>query len=334
MDRDWLARTVEDALEPDLEIVDPHHHLWPAPTGKYPRYDLDDLRLDTGAGHNVVDTVFIDCAAQYRTSGPVALAPVGETEYVASLAERSDRTPGARIAAIVSHADLTLGADVAEVLAAHVAAGGGRYRGVRHAAGWDQSPDVPNSHTNPPPGLYVQPAFRTGLATLAAVGQSFEAWQYHPQLADLIDLARAVPEAQIVLNHLGAPMGIGPYAGRRAEVEAVWRPAMETLASLPNVALKVGGIGMARYGMGFERNERPPTSDELLAVWGDRLRWCIDRFGPDRCMFESNFPVDGESVGYTVLWNAFKKVSAGYTAAERADLFAGTARRVYRIPAA
>ncbi len=331
MDREWLARTVEEVLEPELEICDPHHHLWDQPTGKYPRYDLADLRVDTGAGHNVVDTVFIDCATNYRTTGPEHLRVVGETEFVVTRCEESDRTPGARIAVIVSRADLTLGAGIEEVLAAHVEAGKGRFRGIRHAAGWDADPRVPNSHTDPPPDLYLRPESHQGLRTLAGMGLSFEAWQYHPQLGDLVTLARAVPEATIVLNHLGAPLGIGPYAGRRAEVLEAWRPPMAELATLPNVVLKVGGIGMSRYGAGWETQDRPPTSDEVLALWGDELRWCIDAFGPARCMFESNYPVDGESISYVVLWNAFKKVSAGYSAEERAALFRGTARRVYRI---
>ncbi len=331
MNRDWLARTVEEIIEPELEICDPHHHLWSEPTMKYQRYDTEELRADTRAGHNVTQTVFIDCAANYRTDGPERFRPVGETEYVAGRAAELDGSPGAKIAAIVSFADLTLGEAVEEVLDAHIAAAGGRFRGIRHAGGWDASSEVPNSHTDPPQDLYAQPAFRSGLATLTQMGLSFEAWQYHTQLGAVADLARAVPQASIILNHLGAPLGIGPYAGRRAEVLAAWRPKMEALAALPNVVLKVGGIGMARYGMGFEKAERPPTSDELLAVWGDELRWCIDLFGPHRAMFESNYPVDGESVSYAVLWNAFKKVSSGYTEAERADLFRGTARRVYRI---
>jgi L-fuconolactonase len=331
MDRAWLALTSEAAVEPDMEIVDPHHHLWPAPTGRYPRYDLEDLRADTGSGHRVTSTVFIDCMASYRTDGPEALRPVGETEFVAERAAQSESTPGARIAAIVSFADLTLGAAVEEVLGAHIAAADGRFRGIRHAGGWDADDAVPNSHTNPPPGLYGMLAFREGAKVLARMGLSFEAWQYHPQLDDVVDLARALPELSIVVNHLGAPLGIGPYAGRRSEVLAAWRPPMEKLAALANVSLKVGGIGMTRYGMGFEDQPRPPTSDELGAAWGDEMRWCIDRFGPERCMFESNYPVDGDSVSYAVLWNTFKKISAGYSDAERADMFAGTARRIYRI---
>jgi predicted TIM-barrel fold metal-dependent hydrolase len=332
MDRTWLSRTVEDALEPELEIVDPHHHLWSEPVGdRYPRYDLADLRDDTGAGHDVVATVFIDCSSNYYADGPEHLRPVGETAWTATRADESDRTPGARIAAIVSYADLTLGDGVEEVLQAHVAAGGGRFRGIRHIGAWDADERIARSSRNPPPNLYAMPSFRTGMGVLGRLGMTFEAWQYHPQLPEVVDLARACPEVTIIVNHIGAPLGIGPYAGKRDEVMAAWRPPMEQLAALPNTVLKVGGIGMTRYGMGFERNENPPTSDELLAVWGDTLSWCIDTWGPERCMFESNFPVDADSVGYVVLWNAFKKVSARYSPAERAALFAGTARRVYRI---
>lgn len=332
MNREWLALTVEEAIEPELEIVDPHHHLWDV-AGTYGRYELDDLRTDTGAGHNVVETVFIDCGANYLAAGPEHLRPVGETIYVAGRADESDRTPGARIAGIVGHADLTLGADVVEVLEAHIGAAGGRFRGIRHSGARADDPEVPISRTEPPAGLYADPVFREGAATLASMGLSFEAWQYHPQLDDVADLARAVPELSIIVNHIGGPLGIGQWAGRRREMLEAWRPAMAALAVLENVSLKVGGIGMTRFGVGFETRERPPTSDELLAAWGDELRWCIDEFGPDRCMFESNFPVDGESCSYAVLWNALKKVSVGYSPAERAALLSGTARRVYRLPA-
>lgn len=331
--RDWLALTVESVLEPELEICDPHHHLWPEPTLRFPRYDLEDLRVDTGAGHHVVDTVFIDCAAAYRSEGPVALRPVGETEFVADRAARSEQTDGATIAAIVSFADMTLGDDVGPVLAAHVAAAGGRFRGIRHVGAWDRSDAIAASHTNPPQHLYRQDDFRRGLAVLSGMGLSFEAWQYHPQLGEVADLAAALPDLSIIVNHIGAPLGIGPYAEQRAEVTEVWRAAMVGLAEAPNVTLKVGGIGMSRFGTDFHTWKAPPTSDQLLERWGEQLRFCIDTFGPSRCMFESNFPVDSESCSYTVLWNAFKKVSASYPAEERALLFRGTARRVYRLGA-
>ena len=332
MKRDWLAQTVEVALDPELEIVDPHHHLWPEPPGRrWYTYDVPDLRVDTDAGHRIVDTVFVECMAAYRKDGPEHLRCVGETEWVAARAAETAATPGARIAGIVSHASLRLGAAVDEVLDAHIAAADGLFRGIRDAGAWDADERIPRTHTNPVPGLYGLDSFRAGMRVLAAKGLSFEAWQYHTQLGDVAALARACPDVTIVLNHIGAPIAIGPYAGRRDEVLAAWRPAMVDVASCPNVVLKVGGIGMSRYGVGFESWERPPTSDQLLAVWGDDLRFCIDTFGPDRCMFESNFPVDAESCSYTVLWNAFKKVSAGYSPAERTALFSGTARRVYRL---
>jgi L-fuconolactonase len=329
--RDWLALTPEEAIEPGLEICDPHHHLWAEPTGRFPRYDLSDLRTDTGAGHHIVDTVFIDCASGYRPDGPMQLRPVGETELVANRAARSETTPGARIAGIVGHADLDLGAAVEEVLAAHLVAGRGRFRGVRHSAAWDPDPTIARSLANAPTDLYRRPSFREGLATLGRMGLSFDAWQYHPQLTDLIEVARAHPEVPIVVNHLGAPLGVGSYARRRPEVLATWRTSMSQLARLDNVHLKVGGIGMPRFGLGWEAGVQPPSSDEVVAAWGDDMRWCIDTFGPARCMFESNYPVDGESCSYVVLWNAFKKVSVGYSPAERADLLAATARRFYRL---
>lgn len=330
MDRAWLAGTVEEAIEPDLEIVDPHHHLWDTVT-HYGRYELDDLRVDASAGHRVVETVFIDCGANYRTDGPAAMAPVGETEYVAGRADESDRTEGAVIAAIVGHADLTLGVGVGPVLDAHVDAAGGRFRGIRHSGARADDPSVPLSRVEPPVGLYRQDDFVTGARTLAERGLSFEAWQYHHQLDDVAALAAAVPELTIVVNHLGGPLGVGRFAGRLAEVNDELRRGLEPLAGADNVVVKLGGVGMTRFGTGWEDRQRPPTSDEVADRWGDLIGWTIDTFGPSRCMFESNYPVDGETTSYTVLWNAFKKLSAHLDAEARADLFAGTARRVYRL---
>jgi len=330
MNRQWLALTPEEVIEPDLEIVDPHHHLWPV-AGHWGLYDLIDLHLDTAGGHNVVETVFIDCGAEYRTGGPPEMRPLGETEYVAGRAAQSDTSGKSRIAAIVSHADLSLGAAVRDVLEAHVEAAGGRFRGIRHTGAYLDDPAIPVSSTRPPEGLYAQSSFREGAAVLASMGLSFEAWQYHHQLGEVADLARALPELSIVVNHLGGPLGVGRFAGREAEVIEQWRPGMEVLAGLPNVSLKVGGIGMTRLGAPWENDERPPTSDTVLERWGDQLLWSIDQFGPDRAMFESNYPVDGVTCSYTVLWNAFKKVSANYSPSERATLFSGTARRVYRL---
>lgn len=331
LNRTWLDASTEEPIEPDLEIVDPHHHLWEVANPTYGRYPLDELLVDTGSGHNVTETVFIDCGANYLDDGPAPLRPIGETRYVAAAAAESEERPGATIAAIVSHADLTLGPAVEEVLEAHVAEADGRFRGIRHSGARSDDPAVPTSRSQPAEGLYRDPAFQEGAATLAAMGLSFEAWQYHPQLDMVADLARAVPDLTIIVNHLGGPLGVGQYALDRDEVLASLRTSLTDLAGLGNVVLKVGGIGMTRFGARWHERSLPPTSDELLAEWGETIRFAIDTFGPDRCMFESNFPVDGETTPYVVLWNTFKRVSTIYDEAERADLFAGTARRVYRL---
>jgi len=324
----WLASTTEDVLDPDLAICDPHHHLWIHPKNTYM---LDELRSDTGAGHKVESTVFVECMSGYLAEGPEELRPVGETRFVAEVAEVSAATDGAEIAGIVSYADMALGDSVEAVLSAHIESGAGRFRGIRHATGWDASERVHNSHTNPTEDLMAQPEFRAGLRKLGSMGLSFDAWLYHPQLAQFAELAEAVPEVPIVLDHLGAPLGVGPYKDRRAEVREAWRPAMERIARCENVSLKVGGIGMAIYGDGWHKRDTAPSSDDLTAAWGDDVRWTIDKFGPNRCMFESNFPVDKQGVSYPVLWNAFKKIAVDYSPAERVDLFAGTAKRFYRI---
>jgi predicted TIM-barrel fold metal-dependent hydrolase len=326
----WLARHDEAAIEPDLPICDPHHHLWEHPTDTYL---LDELRADTGSGHRVERTVFVECTSAYRPDGPEALRPVGETELVAAIAAESERTAdqGAVIAGIVGLADLRLGGAVEEVLAAHVEAGAGRFRGIRHATSWDPDPGIRNAHTDPPPGLLGDPSFREGFAALGRAGLRFDAWHYHPQIPELTDLARAQPDVPIVLDHLGGPLGIGPYAGRREEVRDVWRGAMAELAGCENVSVKLGGIGMPIYGLGWHQRPEPPTSEELAEAWAPDIRWCIEAFGVDRCMFESNFPVDKRSCSYVVLWNAFKRIVADASAEERDALFRGTATRFYGL---
>jgi predicted TIM-barrel fold metal-dependent hydrolase len=324
----WLATTREDAIEPGLPICDPHHHLWDTARS---RYLLEELHEDTGSGHNVVQTVFLECSSEYRRDGPVSMQPVGETEFVASIAAKSETAPGATIAGIVGYADLRLGDAVADVLAAHIEAGNGRFRGIRHASAWDANDAIQNAHTHPAKHMFYAEAFRSGAAVLQRMGMSFDAWLYHPQISELVDLARAFPELSIVLDHLGGPLGIGPYAGQRDNVREVWRPPMRELAACPNVALKLGGIGMSAYGLGWHKRETAPSSAELVDAWGDDVRWCIDLFGPERCMFESNFPVDKRGCSYVVLWNAFKRIASGYSDAEKASLFRDSAARFYRL---
>ncbi len=325
----WLAQIDEEALEPELEICDAHHHLWERPESSY---TLDDLLADTGSGHRIAETVFVECAAGYRQDGPEEMRPVGETEYVDAIA-RSAQERGAPTnvaAAIVSHADLNLGAGVGRVLDAHNEAST-RFRGIRHAAGWDPSEDVRNSHSRPSEGMLADEVFRRGFAELAPRGLSFDSWLYHPQIPELTDLARAFPDTTIVFDHFGGPLGIGPYAGKRDEIFKDWKPRVAELASCENVVAKLGGIVMAVNGFGFDERDCPATSDELVAATKDWYAHAIDSFGPDRCMFESNFPVDRVSCSYVTLWNSFKKIASTCSPDEKAMLFRGTARRVYRI---
>ncbi|HYZ31290.1 MAG TPA: amidohydrolase family protein, partial [Crenalkalicoccus sp.] len=264
---DWLARRSEPALDPDLPIVDPHHHLWERQGW---RYLLHELLADLAQGHRVVATVYIQARSMLRAGGPAAFRPVGETEFangVAAMSASGFYGPTQVCAGIVGHADLTLGAQVREVLEAHLRAGGGRFRGIRHSGSWDADASIRNPAYDPPPGLLGRPEFREGFAELAPLGLSFEAWVYHPQIPDVTALARAFPETRIVLNHVGGPLGIRGYAGRQAEVRAAWHAAMTELASCPNVRVKLGGLGMRINGMGFEQGEEPPSSEALAAAF-------------------------------------------------------------------
>ncbi|MFZ5669728.1 MAG: amidohydrolase family protein [Pseudomonadota bacterium] len=341
----------EPILEPDLPIVDPHHHLWDRPNppprreGGHPfedvirlapRYLLDELRADAGSGHNVVATVYVQCGAFYRAEGPRELAPVGEVEAVNGVAAMSASGlygPFRACAGIVGHADLMRGEAARTVLEAEIAAGGGRFRGVRHVNASDPDPRVlgPMSHT--PAGLLGEAAFRAGFAQLAPLGLSFDAWMLEPQLPELIDLARAFPDTDIVLDHLGTPLGVGAYAGRRDERFGVWRDNIRELAKAPRVTVKLGGLAMPFPGFPGLDGEARPASKALADLWRPYIETGIEAFGPGRCMFESNFPVDRWGCDYAALWNAFKRIAAGASATEKADLFSGAARRVYRLSA-
>ena len=331
-DEGWLARAPhEPILEPELPIVDTHHHLWLRPDH---RYLLDELLADLRTGHNVVATVFLECHSMYRARGPAEMRPLGETEFVAGVAAMSDsgKFGPTRVAAgIVGFADLTLGDRVEEVLQAHIAAGGGRFRGVRHAAAWDASAIIGNSGVARGPHDMQRPDFRAGLARLTALGLSLDAWVFHPQLGDAVELARACPEANIILGHVGGPLGYGPYAGKRDEVYAAWKAGMTSLATCPNVTLKLGGMMMRLAAFDYGAAPAPPSSAQLADLWRPYIEPCIEWFGPSRCMFESNFPVDKMGIGYGPLWNALKRLAAGASAEEKLALFSGTARRVYRL---
>ncbi len=326
----WLASGEEEALEPDLPICDPHHHHWDHPERPYL---LPELLADT-ARHRIEKTVFVECGSMYRADGPPALRPVGETEFVQGLAAWSasgDYGPMRANAGIVGHADLLLGDPVQEVLEAHVAASPNRFRGVRHSAAWHPDERIRRSHSDPPPHMLLEPRFRAGFAHLAPLGLCFDAWLFHTQIDELTDLARAFEGTTIVLDHVGGPLGIGPFEGRRDEVFAGWKQSIAALARCPNVVVKLGGLCMPICGFGWHKREKPPSSEQLAEALRPWLLHCIECFGPERCLFESNFPVDKASCSYTVLWNAFKRVSRGLAEGERAALFHDTAVRVYRL---
>jgi L-fuconolactonase len=332
----WLAgQAPEPVIEPELPIIDPHHHFWETPARG--RYLLPELLADLDCGHNIIATVFLECRSMYRKDGPPEMMPVGEVEFVNGIAamSASGGYGPCRVAeAIVGHADLTIGARVREVLEAEIAAGGGRFRGIRHGVSWDASEAVGKFVSRfIPPHQLRDPGFREGFAQLAPLGLSFESWQYHPQLPDAIDLARAFPDTVIILNHVGGVLGVGPYAGHRREILASWQKDIAELAKCPNVSIKLGGMGMTSFGFDFHEREIPPSSEDLAAAWRQYVEPCIEAFGAERCMFESNFPPDKQSTGYAELWNAFKRLTAGATAAEKTALYSGTAARIYRITA-
>ncbi|MDA0823016.1 MAG: amidohydrolase family protein [Proteobacteria bacterium] len=327
---DWLAQVEEEILEPDLKICDPHHHLWDDPQNPYM---FERLLADISAGHNVTSTVFMECASMYRAHGDEALKPVGETEFVNGVAamSASGKYGSAQVcASIVGFADLSLGAAVGDVLDAHMAASS-RFVGIRHASGWHASDAIRNSHTQPPPHLLGDATFREGLKELGRRGLSFDSWLYHEQIPELTNLADAFPDQLIVLDHFGGPLGIGPYAGKREAVFDAWQHAITELAQRDNVVVKIGGLAMPVNGFDFHKAARPPSSQELCEHTKPYYLHTIEAFGPSRCMFESNFPVDKQSCSYVVLWNSFKRIAAGFSASEKAALFHDNAARVYRV---
>jgi L-fuconolactonase len=329
---DWLAKRQEEILEPALPIVDPHHHLVDrANTG---RYLLPELLADTGSGHNIVATVYLEWLSMYRAEGPVPLRPVGEIEFangVAAIAASETFGKTKVCAGIVAYADLMLGDQVEEVLEAMILAGGGRFRGIRYISASHPDEAARGSSINRPSGLLLNAKVREGFAKLHPLGLSFDAWMYFTQLGELVDLARAFPETPIVLDHVGGPIGIGPYAGKRDDVFTEWKNSITELARCPNVHVKLGGLGMRLFGFDVHAGELPPSSEELATLWRPYIETCIEAFGPARAMFESNFPVDKGSGSYQVFWNAFKRIAAGCSADEKTALFSGTASRFYRL---
>ena len=329
----WYAQVVEEIIEPERLIIDPHHHLWFAWGRGFSDYLLEDLWGDTESGHKIEKTVFIECHARYRGTGPDHLKPVGETEFVADIAAQSAAADSTKaiIAGIISHADLTLGDTLGEVLEAHEVAGKGLFRGIRHAGAYHPHPEealIPGMYA---PGLFLDKALQAGVRLLGQRGYTYESWHYHFQLRDFYALAKATPETTIILNHFGIPLGTKSYRNQREAIFQQWQGDIARLAECPNVFAKLGGLAMPDNGFGWHEAAKPATSDELVAAQKRYYLHTIESFGVDRCMFESNFPVDKLSISYAVLWNAFKKMVADFSEDEKHALFYGTAEKVYRL---
>ena len=325
---DWHASVQEEIIEPDRPIIDTHHHLWE--TGRlWGRYVLEDLWNDTESGHNIEKTVFIDCRSNYRTEGPTHLKPIGETEYIAGVAAESARVQDkATIAAIVSFADMRLGEAVEEVLMAHEAAGNGLFRGIRHAGPSDSTGTLTNPGRGDCP--YSREDFRTGVRTLGKHGYTYDTWHFFPQNQAYLAMAKATPDTIMILDHFGTPLGVGAYEGRMDEIYEIWKKDIAAIAQCPNVIAKLGGMAMPDNGFGWDKRATPATSDEFVKAQRKYYLHTIDCFGPERCMFESNFPVDKLSISYHVLWNGMKKIVADFTEDEKHAMFYGNATRVYR----
>ena len=332
---DWLAVTQEPTLEPEIPICDPHHHIWDRRPARIPyqNYLLSELYEALNSGHNVRSTVFVETNAMYRPNGPEEMKPVGEVEFVQGLAAAADTGlygPAKAAASIVGHADLNLGGRVEPVLEALSAASPNRFRGIRHALTWDSDPRIQNNRWDLQSQLMGE-KFREGGRVLARMGFSFDAWMYFPQLPELVEFARAIPELTIILNHIGGVLRVGPYADRDEEVLPKWRQGLSDVADCSNIYVKLGGIGQPRTGYDWSDREKPIGSEELAELMSPYMNYAIEQFGPERGMFESNFPPDKVGHSYNVLYNAFKILSKDYSTTERTAMFQGTAERVYRV---
>ena len=327
---EWLSSVQEDIIDPDRRIIDPHHHLWRRADGN--DYLLENLWSDTGSGHNVTQTVFVECHAEYRTDGPEHLKCLGETEFVTEQADASTSDADqAQIAGIVAHADLSLGDKVEEVLVQHEELAKGRFRGIRDAGAHAEFPEALLIAGRAPARLYSQASFREGMNRLGKMGYTFDTWHYHYQNQEFYELAKACSETQMILDHFGTPLGVGPYEPQKAQIFSQWKKDIKAIASCDNVVAKIGGLAMPDNGFGWHTRDTPPTSDEFVAAQREYYLYTIECFGPERCMFESNFPVDKFSISYPVLYNGLKKIVADFSESEKDTMFYGTAKRIYRL---
>ena len=322
----------EPIIEPGIRIVDAHHHLFDRPNL---RYLLDDFLGDAAAGHHIVGSVYVETQAMVRARGPAHLSSLGEIEFANGMGAMSSsgRYGDARVcAAIVGFADLSAGDRIAELLDKAQAAAPERFRGVRQMTFAHPGEALKKLlAVRFPEGILKSDGFRQGLRQVASRGLSFDATVFHTQIPELAELADAFPDTTMVLNHLGMAMGYGLDADGRAEVFREWRTQMIELARRPNVVCKVGGLGMPFWGFGLEARKDVLGFTELADHWRPYVETGIEIFGANRCLMESNFPLEGVSCGYVPFWNAMKHIVRDASPAEKSALFHDTAVRVYRI---
>ena len=332
----------EEPIDPDIPIVDSHHHLFDEDDGLLAKI-CDRSRFLVGEyadyvsdGHNVVASIVVEGHTRYRADGPERLRVVGETEFLNDQGAigASGLRHGVRVAAgIIGGTDLRQGDAVREVLEAHLAVAPNRFKGIRQHALWDADPTIFGDMFDHAAHLYLEDAFRDGFRHLAPLGLSFDALVLAPQLADVAALARSFPETSIVLNHLGHPLGIGAHAGKLEEEYPAWQKDMNDIASCQNVTVKMGGLGSFASGSPTFRADPPASSEVLAAEWRPYAEHTVELFGADRVMFETNVPTDGSGPFNTVC-NAYKRIVAGCSEDERRQIFAGTAASVYRLDSA
>ena len=319
----------EDVIEQALRIVDPHHHIWDQPGN---RYMFDDLLVDLQSGHNIIASVYVQTYTMSRASGPELMRPVGETEFANGIAAQSaSGNYGSTqvCAGIVGSADIRRGGEIEPLLEAHIRAGGGRFRGIRPTTAWHESTQVRILDVQP--HLLLQQEASDAIACIDKFGLTLDLWLFFTQLDEALAVCRRFPNLTVIINHAGGPVGIGPYADRKREAFKSWREKIVALAQCPNAFMKVGGLAMRYSGFDFNKLPKPPSSDLLAESWRPFVDVCIETFGPSRCMFESNFPVDKGMCSYVALWNAFKKLTVNYSVNERAWLFEKTATKAYRL---
>ena len=335
LNEEWLNTNKEVAIDPDLPICDPHHHFWDYKKDSVePTYLLPEILKDINSGHNIVSTVFIECGAMYNQNDPVEKQVINETEFVNGIAamSHSGLYGKTKIAAgIVGSAPLLLGDKVASILDKHIAITPDRFKGIRSQAAMHPDGSIPVARARPPEGVYLDKKFHEGFTHLAKRNLSFEAWCYHPQLPQLIELAKKFTNTCIILNHFGGPLGVGSFEKKEEETYEFWIKQIKELSKCENVVAKLGGIAMEINGYNWHKNTSPPSGIELINRTKKYYENTIELFGVDRCMFESNFPVDKVSCSYVNLWNGFKNLTKDYSDSEKTKLFHDNATRVYKI---